>query len=126
MRQNPSFTLASEEGVKRLIREHPWAMIVSMTDAAGLVDGLLRAAAGFGYRMPELHSGDPVTEVAVPVPYPAACRPQAWSAAASVAVLTAVLGLEPDGGEVRTNPIPSFGAVAVDGIRLGGREVRVG
>ncbi len=37
MRQNPSFTLASEEGVKRLIREHPWAMIVSMTDAAGLV-----------------------------------------------------------------------------------------
>ena len=37
MRQNPSFTLASEEGVKRLIREHPWATIVSMTDGAGLV-----------------------------------------------------------------------------------------
>lgn len=37
MRQNPSFTLASEEGVKHLIREHPWATIVSMTDAAGLV-----------------------------------------------------------------------------------------
>ena len=37
MRQNPSFTLASEEGVKHLIREHPWATIVSMTDASGLV-----------------------------------------------------------------------------------------
>ncbi|HKH07832.1 MAG TPA: FMN-binding negative transcriptional regulator [Agromyces sp.] len=37
MRQNPSFTLASDEGVKRLIREHPWATIVSSTDAAGLV-----------------------------------------------------------------------------------------
>ena len=37
MRQNPSFTLASDEGVKRLIREHPWMTIVSMTDAAGLV-----------------------------------------------------------------------------------------
>jgi transcriptional regulator len=37
MRQNPSFTLASEDGVKRLIREHPWMTIVSMTDAAGLV-----------------------------------------------------------------------------------------
>jgi transcriptional regulator len=37
MRQNPSFTLASDEGVKRLIREHPWATIVSNTDAAGLV-----------------------------------------------------------------------------------------
>ncbi|MEI5582808.1 MULTISPECIES: glycogen debranching N-terminal domain-containing protein [unclassified Agromyces] len=95
-------------------------------DAAGLVDGLLRAAAGFGYRMPELHSGDPASEVAVPVPYPAACRPQAWSAAASVAVLTAVLGLEPDGDEVRTSPIDSFGRVAVAGIRVGRREVRVG
>ncbi|GAA2024903.1 FMN-binding negative transcriptional regulator [Agromyces tropicus] len=37
MRQNPSFTLASEDGVKRLVREHPWATIVSMTDASGLV-----------------------------------------------------------------------------------------
>ena len=37
MRQNPSFTLASQEGVKRLIREHPWMTIVSNTDASGLV-----------------------------------------------------------------------------------------
>ena len=37
MRQNPSFTLASEDGVKNVIREHPWATIVSMTDAKGLV-----------------------------------------------------------------------------------------
>lgn len=37
MRQNPSFTMASEDAVKRLIREHPWMTIVSMTDAAGVV-----------------------------------------------------------------------------------------
>ena len=37
MRQNPSFTLASEEGVKRLVREHPWMTIVSGTSASGLV-----------------------------------------------------------------------------------------
>ena len=37
MQQNPSFTLASQEGVKRLIREHPWMTIVSNTDASGLV-----------------------------------------------------------------------------------------
>lgn len=94
-------------------------------DAAGLIEGLIRAAAGFGYRMPELHSGDPASEVAVPVPYPAACRPQAWSAAASVAVLTAVLGLEPDGDQVRTSPLTSFGPVSVEGVRVGGREHRV-
>jgi transcriptional regulator len=37
MRQNPSFTLAGEDGIKRLIRENPFATIVSQTDAAGLV-----------------------------------------------------------------------------------------
>ncbi|MFC9558126.1 FMN-binding negative transcriptional regulator [Agromyces sp. NPDC056965] len=37
MRQNPSFTLASDDEVKRLVREHPWMTIVSMTDASGLV-----------------------------------------------------------------------------------------
>ncbi|WP_353814262.1 FMN-binding negative transcriptional regulator [Agromyces sp. SYSU T00266] len=37
MRQNPSFTMAKEDAVKRLVREHPWASIVSMTDASGLV-----------------------------------------------------------------------------------------
>jgi glycogen debranching enzyme len=51
-----------------------------------LSEGLLRAAAAFDYRMPELHSGDPADAFPAPVPYPAACRPQAWSAAAAVAV----------------------------------------
>ncbi|KQP01230.1 FMN-binding negative transcriptional regulator [Leifsonia sp. Leaf264] len=37
MRQNPSFLLASDEGVKRLIRENPWVTIVSRTDAGELV-----------------------------------------------------------------------------------------
>jgi glycogen debranching enzyme len=52
-------------------------------EAAGLAAGLVRAAAAFGFRMPELHGGDPAA-AGSPVPYPAACRPQAWSAAAAV------------------------------------------
>jgi glycogen debranching enzyme len=59
------------------------------TEALALSEGLLSAAASFDYRMPELHSGDPATEFSRAVPYPAACRPQAWSAAASIAVLFA-------------------------------------
>jgi len=55
-----------------------------------VVDGMLDAAEGFVYRVPELHSGDPRSETDVPTPYPAACRPQAWSAAAAVTALTAV------------------------------------
>ena len=49
--------------------------------AAGLVEGLLRASVAFEQRLPELWSGE-----GRPVPYPAACRPQAWSAAAAVVV----------------------------------------
>lgn len=96
--------------------------------ASSLIDGLLRAAEGFDYRMPELHSGDPVAEVAKPVPYPAACRPQAWSAASSVAVLTAVLGLEPDApaGAVHARPLPGFGAVSARGLRIGEGDVLIG
>ena len=60
------------------------------TEAATLAEGLLRAAVAFDYRMPELHSGDAATDVPAPVPYPAACRPQAWSAAAAVAVWAAL------------------------------------
>jgi hypothetical protein len=61
-------------------------------EAAELTDGLLAAAASFDYRMPELHSGDAATSFSRAVPYPAACRPQAWSAAAAVAVWAAQTG----------------------------------
>jgi hypothetical protein len=63
------------------------------------------------------------------VPYPAACRPQAWSAAAAVAVLSAALGLDADvpGGTLRVSPAaPSpVGAVRVEGLRLAGRPLAV-
>ncbi|RQP09603.1 MAG: amylo-alpha-1,6-glucosidase [Microbacteriaceae bacterium] len=62
--------------------------------AAELAEGLLRAVAAFEFRMPELYSGDPASAVPAPLPYPAACRPQAWSAAAAIAVLDA-LGRSP-------------------------------
>jgi glycogen debranching enzyme len=58
-------------------------------EAAQLSEGLLRAAVAFEYRMPELFAGDPASATPAPIPYPAACRPQAWSAAAAVAVWAA-------------------------------------
>jgi glycogen debranching enzyme len=56
-------------------------------EARTLARGLLSAATGFGGRVPELHAGDPASFGSSPVPYPAACRPQAWSAAAAITVL---------------------------------------
>ncbi|MDR2320153.1 MAG: amylo-alpha-1,6-glucosidase [Microbacterium sp.] len=53
-------------------------------EAAAVARQLVDAAEGFDYRMPELHAGDARTPGVAPVPYPASCRPQAWSAAAAV------------------------------------------
>ncbi|MER7797868.1 glycogen debranching N-terminal domain-containing protein [Microbacterium sp. NPDC096154] len=61
-------------------------------EARAAAEGLLAAAEGFGYRVPELHSGDPLSETGAPTPYPAACRPQAWSAAAAVVAWSALDG----------------------------------
>lgn len=94
-------------------------------ETSTLISGLLAAAEGFDYRMPELHSGDSASDSAAPVPYPAACRPQAWSAASAIAVLQAVLGLEPTADGVTTNPLDVAGEVTVDGIVRGGERLRV-
>jgi glycogen debranching enzyme len=53
--------------------------------ATGLIEGLLRASVAFQQRLPELWSGE-----GRPVPYPAACRPQAWSAASALVVAGAL------------------------------------
>lgn len=55
------------------------------------------AAFAFPYfRLPELFSGSPRSAHHAPVPYPVACRPQAWAAAALPLILQAILGLRPN------------------------------
>jgi glycogen debranching enzyme len=97
--------------------------------SADLVDGLLEAAAALPAPLPELWGGDGRDEVPEPVPYPAACRPQAWAAASSVALVTAVLGLDPDvpAGTLAVRPVqPSpVGAVNVEGLRVAGVPLAV-
>ncbi len=94
-----------------------------LAEADVLIAGLLAAADGFDYRMPELHSGE--ADTPRPLPYPAACRPQAWSAAASVVVLASVLGLSPEAGELHVSPRGTLGELDVTGLRVGGAAVSV-
>jgi glycogen debranching enzyme len=92
-------------------------------EAATLIDGLLGAAEAFDFRLPELYAGDARADLSRPMPYPTACRPQAWSAAAAILLLQAWLGLDPDvpNGRVRLRPMPD--APLVRGLRIAGHPV---
>jgi glycogen debranching enzyme len=66
-------------------------------DFLALFEGLLDAAAAFPqYRLPELFAGFSREDYEAPVPYPVACRPQAWAAGSIPYLLTVALGLQPD------------------------------
>ncbi|MCW3841044.1 amylo-alpha-1,6-glucosidase [Micromonospora yasonensis] len=97
--------------------------------ALRLAEGLLGAAEAFDYRLPELFGGDDRSLLGRPVPYPAACHPQAWSAAAAVLLLQAGVGLYPDvpGGRVELRPLagPDLGAVAAENLRIADAPVTV-
>jgi glycogen debranching enzyme len=92
-------------------------------EALHLFDGLLTAAEAFDFRLPELYGGDSRDDLSRPVAYPAACHPQAWSAAAAILMLEAWVGMTPDvpNGRVHLRPLP--GAPTVAGLSIKGRPV---
>ena len=96
-------------------------------EAAALIEGLLNAAEGFDYRMPELHSGEPSATASSPIPYPASCQPQAWSAAASVGVLSALLGLRADAqaGNLQVDPLNISARISARGLFFSGQALTV-
>ncbi len=98
------------------------------TEVAGrLIDGLLVAAEHTGWRLPELYAGYGSNEVPAPVPYPVACSPQAWSAAAPLQLLRTLLRIEPDvpAGTVSVGPALTDITLRVEGIRLGGHRLDI-
>ncbi len=76
------------------------------------------------YRLPELFGGEARTAYHAPVPYPVACRPQAWAAGTFPLLLHAMLGLKPDAPAgvlhvVRPRLPYWLNYVQVRGLRLG-------
>jgi len=96
-------------------------------EASRAVAALIDVAAASGYRWPELFGAEPVG--GRPAPYPASCRPQAWAAASAGLLVSTILGLRADApnGVLVLDPLPDppFGAVRVEGIRVGGLPVAV-
>jgi glycogen debranching enzyme len=93
-----------------------------------LIEGLLSAAEAFDYRLPELYSGCEKAGRRRPLPYPASCHPQAWTAASSIAVLAAHLGISPDVPNRRIVLAPlsaPTGLRSVHGFRTGAARLGV-
>lgn len=97
--------------------------------AMRLVGDLLDALAVFDDRLPELFGGHRREPGDFPVPYPTACRPQAWAAGVPLAVVALCLGLQPDvpAGTVSLNPMLPSGLhrIEVHGIPFPTGELSV-
>jgi glycogen debranching enzyme len=98
-------------------------------EAARLCDSMLEACTWFeSMSMPELFAGFSREEYERPVPYPVACRPQAWGAGAVLGMLHTLLGLVPDAfaGRLRiVRPrLPALArALRLEGLRVGDARV---
>lgn len=67
------------------------------SEVTELATALFDAATSFqSYRLPEVFGGQPRSPYQPPVPYPVACRPQAWAAGAMLHILQSMLGLVAD------------------------------
>jgi glycogen debranching enzyme len=96
-------------------------------EATKVAQSLLASAEAFDYRWPELYSAAGVLDR--PVPYPASCRPQAWSAASAAVLISVALGFEPDAPKGRLTLRPArpaaYGQMTVRGLRFAGRSFGV-
>jgi len=97
--------------------------------AAALAAGLVRAGTRFDHRLPELYGGWSAEQGPL-LDYPAACRPQAWSAGAALVLVRAALGLDADvpAGRLTVAPDPAFAAwfpMRVTGLAVAGHDLTV-
>jgi glycogen debranching enzyme len=92
-------------------------IIMAMLDAAGLLD----------HRLPEAFSGYERSVGRRPVPYPTACRPQAWASGAPLLFMRTMLGLDARDGRLVLDPdIPEqLGQIKLTGTNAFGKRWNV-
>jgi glycogen debranching enzyme len=74
---------------------------------------MLGASPHFEHRLPEVFAGFSRQLTTVPVAFPTASRPQAWSAGAALLLLTTLLKLEPDDTEAHAEVSGDLGQIAL-------------
>ena len=84
---------------------HGLARYGHRSEAARICVALLQAAAHFDDGLPEVFAGYARELTRHPVEFPTACQPQAWAAAAPLLFVRTLLGLEPEGERLRSDPL---------------------
>lgn len=98
-------------------------------EANALAGQLFEVARNFpDSRMPELFCGFDRASISVPVPYPVACSPQAWAAAAPLLIVRSMLGLRARADEhvlelVKPHLPTWLGKLTISGLRVGAASV---
>lgn len=100
-----------------------------VAEAKRVARGLFDAAAHFDGQLPELFCGFDRSEYSGPVPYPTACSPQAWAAAAPIQLARILLRFDPDftRGVVHLAPFlaEEKGDFRADNVRLGHARISI-
>ncbi len=93
-------------------------------EANRIIMAILQAAKFSNYLLPEALSGYDRSFGRVPVPYPTACRPQAWATCAPMLFLRTMLGLDARDGQLVLDPhIPTeIGRIQLVGAEAFGRR----
>lgn len=98
-------------------------------EAQRIAYGLFEAAEHFGGRLPELFCGMDRTRFPSPVPYPAACAPQAWAAAAPIHLIRMLMRFDPalpwDELWVAPELPKGFGQFRVDNVPFAGSRLTI-
>jgi glycogen debranching enzyme len=101
------------------------------TAAMQIMTAMFEASTYFdAYRLPELFAGFERSRFGVPVSYPVACHPQAWSAGAAPYLLQVCLGLQAQAFDhklVITRPLlpPFVDWIELTGLRIGEAVVKL-
>ncbi|MCX5116901.1 trehalase family glycosidase [Micromonospora sp. NBC_00362] len=85
---------------------------------------MIEAAEQFGHRLPEALSGFDRERLLFAVPYPTACSPQAWAAGTPLALIRAMLGVNPVNGRLVLDPdVPEeLGRITAERVRAFGQQ----
>jgi glycogen debranching enzyme len=97
------------------------------SEAERLAAALIEAAGAFDYRLPEVFAGFRRDQNRMPVEYPTASRPQAWSAGAPLLALRTALALDVEDGVLGSGVTTAspFGDLRLRGVPVRGGRVDV-